>query len=108
MGKFEDTIEDALFDVIDPELEINIVDLGLIRKLSFNSQENTIDLTMTLTSAACPLGPELESQIREALVGLSENGPRIEWEFSPPWTIDEMTESGRSQWLSLGGFLPTY
>ncbi|MEV6137606.1 metal-sulfur cluster assembly factor [Nocardia sp. NPDC051990] len=95
-------IEEAMRDVVDPELGINVVDLGLVYGVSVD-QDNTATLDMTLTSAACPLTDVIEDQSRNALVrsGLVED-LKINWVWMPPWGPDKITEDGREQLRALG------
>jgi len=95
----EDVLE-ALRDVVDPELGINVVDLGLVYGLDLDADKvATID--MTLTSAACPLTDVIEDQAREALDGLVTDF-RINWVWMPPWGPENITEDGREQLRALG------
>jgi metal-sulfur cluster biosynthetic enzyme len=95
----EDLLE-ALRDVVDPELGINVVDLGLVYGVRVESDRSaTID--MTLTSAACPLTDVIEDQARVALDGLVEDF-RINWVWLPPWGPEKITEDGREQLRALG------
>jgi metal-sulfur cluster biosynthetic enzyme len=95
----EDLLE-ALRDVVDPELGVNVVDLGLIYGVSVDeSRMATID--MTLTSAACPLTDVIEDQTRDALEGLVADF-RINWVWMPPWGPDKITDDGREQLRALG------
>jgi metal-sulfur cluster biosynthetic enzyme len=93
-------VEEALRDVVDPELGINVVDLGLISGITVDS-ESTAIIDMTLTSAACPLTDVIEDQAASALEGLV-NGFRINWVWMPPWGPDKITEDGREQLRALG------
>ncbi|GAA1712666.1 metal-sulfur cluster assembly factor [Fodinicola feengrottensis] len=99
-----DDVEEALKDVVDPELGINVVDLGLIYGIHVDD-ENIATVDMTLTSAACPLTDVIEDQVREALVsgptGLV-NDFRINWVWMPPWGPDKITDDGRDQLRALG------
>lgn len=98
-------IEEAMRDVVDPELGINVVDLGLVYGLSLeHGDEGTIALVdMTLTSAACPLTDVIEDQSRTALIGTGlVNDVRINWVWNPPWGPDKITEDGREQLRALG------
>jgi metal-sulfur cluster biosynthetic enzyme len=99
-GDLED-IEEAMRDVVDPELGINVVDLGLVYGLAVDDRIATID--MTLTSAACPLTDVIEDQARSALVmtGLVDD-IRINWVWMPPWGPEKITEDGREQLRALG------
>lgn len=92
-------IEEALRDVIDPELGINIVDLGLLYGLTFDGKSAVAD--MTLTSAACPLTDMIEEQSRMAVSGLVDDF-RINWVWLPPWGPDRITDEGRDQLRALG------
>ncbi|GEM30604.1 hypothetical protein NN3_16110 [Nocardia neocaledoniensis NBRC 108232] len=95
-------LEEAMRDVVDPELGINVVDLGLVYGMSVDD-ENIATLDMTLTSAACPLTDVIEDQSRNALVrsGLVED-LKINWVWMPPWGPDKITEDGREQLRALG------
>jgi metal-sulfur cluster biosynthetic enzyme len=95
----EDVLE-ALRDVVDPELGINVVDLGLIYGVDVDG-DRVATIDMTLTSAACPLTDVIEDQTRVALDGLV-NDFRINWVWLPPWGPDKITEDGREQLRALG------
>ncbi|RMI13677.1 metal-sulfur cluster assembly factor [Cellulomonas triticagri] len=93
-------IEEALRDVIDPELGVNVVDLGLVYGIAIDGERNaTID--MTLTSAACPLTDVIEDQAGQSLDGLVES-VRINWVWMPPWGPERITEDGRAQMRAIG------
>lgn len=93
-------IEQALKDVIDPELGINIVDLGLIYAISLDENGKAV-IDMTLTSPACPLTDMLQTQIQYVLSGLVEE-IEINWVWLPPWSTDNITPDGRQQLQALG------
>ena len=96
----DDDVLEALKDVVDPELGINVVDLGLIYGVSVD--EGTVaTIDMTLTSAACPLTDVIEDQTRSALDGLV-NDFKINWVWMPPWGPDKITDDGREQLRALG------
>jgi metal-sulfur cluster biosynthetic enzyme len=95
----EDILE-ALRDVVDPELGINVVDLGLVYGVTLDGERN-VSIDMTLTSAACPLTDVIEDQAREALEGVV-NDFRINWVWLPPWGPDNITDDGREQLRALG------
>lgn len=98
-------VEEAMRDVVDPELGINVVDLGLVYGLDVqDGDEGTVALIdMTLTSAACPLTDVIEDQSRSALVGSGlVDDIRINWVWNPPWGPDKITEDGREQLRALG------
>ncbi|MET8048602.1 metal-sulfur cluster assembly factor [Streptosporangium amethystogenes] len=103
-----DEVMEALKDVVDPELGINVVDLGLIYGLHLDPAEGgegdalpvaTID--MTLTSAACPLTDVIEDQAHSALDGMVSD-VKINWVWLPPWGPDKITDEGREQLRMLG------
>ncbi|HJY01776.1 MAG TPA: metal-sulfur cluster assembly factor [Streptosporangiaceae bacterium] len=95
----EDVLE-ALRDVVDPELGINVVDLGLVYGVDVDA-ERVATIDMTLTSAACPLTDVIEDQAREALEGIVTDF-RINWVWMPPWGPESITEDGREQLRALG------
>ncbi|HEV2089287.1 MAG TPA: metal-sulfur cluster assembly factor [Cryptosporangiaceae bacterium] len=100
-----DDVEEAMKDVVDPELGINVVDLGLVYGVHVDDA-NVVTLDMTLTSAACPLTDVIEDQTREALTGGPGGGLcsdyRINWVWMPPWGPDKITDEGREQLRALG------
>ena len=93
-------ITEAMRDVVDPEIGINIVDLGLLYGVSVDD-EGIATLDLTLTSAACPLTDVIEDQTRNALTGMVKDY-RINWVWLPPWGVDKITEEGREQMQALG------
>jgi metal-sulfur cluster biosynthetic enzyme len=93
-------LEEALHDVVDPELGINVVDLGLIYGITIDQNQHAV-IDMTLTSAACPLTDVIEDQTAQALEGLV-TGHRINWVWMPPWGPDKITDDGREQLRALG------
>ena len=95
----EDVLE-ALRDVVDPELGVNVVDLGLVYGVTVES-DRTATIDMTLTSAACPLTDVIEDQTQVALDGLVQDF-RINWVWLPPWGPEKITEDGREQLRALG------
>jgi metal-sulfur cluster biosynthetic enzyme len=98
-------IEEAMRDVVDPELGINVVDLGLVYDVNLEeAEEGTVALLdMTLTSPACPLTDVIEDQSRNALIGAGlVDELRINWVWNPPWGPDKITEDGRDQLRALG------
>jgi len=101
-------VEEAMRDVVDPELGVNVVDLGLVYGIDVvdDSNTSTAVLDMTLTSAACPLTDVIEDQTRAALTtgpggGLVKDF-RINWVWLPPWGPDKITDDGREQLRALG------
>lgn len=94
----EDIVE-ALKDVIDPELGINVVDLGLLYGVNLDGSKCVVD--MTLTSAACPLTDVIEDQAAQALNGMVSS-MRINWVWLPPWGPERITPDGREMLQALG------
>ena len=87
----EENVLDALKTVFDPEIGINIVDLGLVYGVDSLEDGKTVKVTYTLTTPACPIGPMIQSQVQEAvqkLDGVEE--VQTELVFSPPWDPREM------------------
>ena len=95
----EDLIE-LLKDVVDPELGINVVDLGLVYGVHVD-ESNAAVIDMTLTSAACPLTDVIEDQARSALNG-HVDAVRINWVWLPPWGPEKITDDGREMMRALG------
>ena len=94
-------LEEAMRDVVDPELGINVVDLGLVYGIQESDGVAVID--MTLTSAACPLTDVIEDQAHTALGGAKlVDDIKINWVWMPPWGPDKITEDGREQLRALG------
>ena len=93
-------LEEAMRDVVDPELGVNVVDLGLVYGIDVD-EANVAILDMTLTSAACPLTDVIEDQTRTALAPLVDD-VRINWVWMPPWGPDKITDDGRDQLRALG------
>ena len=93
-------VEEALRDVVDPELGINVVDLGLVYGITVDGQNHAV-IDMTLTSAACPLTDVIEDQTAQSLEGLVSSY-RVNWVWMPPWGPDKITDDGREQLRALG------
>ena len=91
---------EALKDVIDPELGINIVDLGLVYGVKV-ATDDSIVIDMTLTSAACPLTDIIERQAQMVLASLSDD-VLIKWVWMPAWGPDRITSDGREQLRAIG------
>jgi metal-sulfur cluster biosynthetic enzyme len=87
-------VMEALKQVIDPELFVNVVDLGLIYKIDI--QDKTVAVDMSMTSPACPAGPQLVAQSKKAIETLEEGTQaNIQIVLTPPWTPDRMTQDAR-------------
>ncbi|WP_067430065.1 metal-sulfur cluster assembly factor [Nocardioides jensenii] len=96
----KDDVTEAMKDVVDPELGINVVDLGLVYDVHLDEGSNVV-LDMTLTSAACPLTDVIQDQTNSALEGIV-NDVAINWVWMPPWGPDKITDDGREQLRALG------
>jgi metal-sulfur cluster biosynthetic enzyme len=96
-------VREALKDVVDPELGINVVDLGLIYDVAVEraDEQSRAVIDMTLTSAACPLTDVIEDQTRTALHGIVDDFA-INWVWMPPWGPDKITDDGREMLRALG------
>ncbi len=96
-----DEVTEALKDVMDPELGVNIVDLGLIYDLAWDTDADALVINMTLTSAGCPLTDVIEEQTAQSLDNVVDQF-RINWVWMPPWGPERITEDGRDQMRALG------
>ena len=96
-----DEVTEAMKDVVDPELGINVVDLGLVYDVHLDDATQDVVLDMTLTSAACPLTDVIQDQTNQALEGLV-NDVTINWVWMPPWGPDKITDDGREMLRALG------
>ena len=102
-------VREALHQVIDPELGIDVIDLGLVYGIEIDDLGRAI-ITMTLTTPACPLTDLIEDECASTLAGLVEEF-RIDWTWNPRWTMDRITPEGRDQLAALGfnfDSFPTY
>jgi len=92
----QDTLLSALRTVKDPELNVNVVDLGLV--YSIQAHDDQVDVEMTLTSPACPAGPEI---LRGAVVALETlegvSKANVKLVMSPPWSPDKMSDAARDE-----------
>ena len=100
MAATVDDVTEAMKDVVDPELGINVVDLGLIYDVMVDDN-NIAVLNMTLTSAACQLQDVIEDQTRQALAPHTSD-VKINWVWMPPWGPDKISDDGREQLRALG------
>jgi metal-sulfur cluster biosynthetic enzyme len=91
----EGRVMEALRQVDDPELGINVVDLGLIYEVRIDG--DTVYVQYTLTTMGCPIGPLIEQQIRQVIEPI-EGLDKVDAEmvFSPPWTPDKMSEEAKA------------
>ncbi len=96
----EEEIEEAMKDVVDPELFVNIVDLGLLYGVTVDDEGN-VTLDMTLTSPTCPLTDKIEYDTRYVLDGLVKS-VTVNWVWLPPWSLEMISDDGREQLRAVG------
>ncbi len=99
MPTVDDVIE-AMKDVIDPELMVNVVDLGLVYGVNIDDEGN-VTIDMTLTSPTCPLTDRLEYDTQTVLEGIVKSAT-INWVWLPPWGLERITDDGRAQLQAIG------
>ena len=106
MALSEDDVMQALRDCYDPEIPVNIVDLGLIYKVMVTPDANSkrafprqrVEVEMTMTSPGCPSHVTIMEQVRNRLAGIPEiSDTQVNLVWEPPWTPDRMTEDARDQ-----------
>jgi metal-sulfur cluster biosynthetic enzyme/ribosomal protein L22 len=96
-----DAIRESLFEVVDPDLGVNVVDLGFVRAVTID--DRTAVIRMTLTSAACPLTKIMEDQVGARLAAVPGiDGFRVDWQWAPAWRPADMTPDGRDQLRAIG------
>ena len=91
---------EAMKEIIDPEIGVNIIDLGLVYGLQ-ESEDGALLINMTLTSAGCPLQDVIEEQTAEALDSVVD-AFRINWVWMPPWGPEQITEDGKEMMRAIG------
>jgi metal-sulfur cluster biosynthetic enzyme len=96
----EAAVMERLKEVVDPELGVNVVDLGLVYGVSIGDDFD-VTLDMTLTTPACPLTDQIEWGAQSALVDIARS-VIINWVWLPPWTMDRISEDGREQLRYIG------
>lgn len=95
--KLEATVREQLKKVLDPELGVSILDLGLIYEVVI-TPEGVCAITMTLTTIGCPLFAQIQKEIEDRVLEIPEiNDVKIELVFDPPWSVDKMTEEAKIQ-----------
>jgi metal-sulfur cluster biosynthetic enzyme len=97
--KYDEVLE-AMRNIIDPEIGVNIVDLGLVYGLE-QSEDGALLINMTLTSAGCPLTDVIEEQTAQSLDGVVE-AFRINWVWMPPWGPERITDDGKEMMRAIG------
>lgn len=100
-SKEDEVIKNALLPVIDPELGVSVIDLGLLYGIEYTDLGGVV-LNMTLTSPACPLTESIESDAKKALEGIVKGDVEVNWVFNPPWSTDMITDDGRAQLAAIG------
>lgn len=93
-----DALRDALRNVIDPEIQYNILDLGLIYDVNV-LEDKSVGVQMTLTSPACPFGPMIIHDVRESCLSIGAEDVQIDLVWQPPWSPEKMSEEAK---LDLG------
>jgi metal-sulfur cluster biosynthetic enzyme len=99
----QDDIREAMKQVDDPELGINVVDLGLLYDVGIDEATGKVDLQMTLTSMGCPLTDQIIADVRkfvEPLDGVTS--VEVNWVWDPPWGPDKMTDDGKLMMKVMG------
>jgi metal-sulfur cluster biosynthetic enzyme len=94
MNAVEAACRQALYEVYDPELGLNVADLGLVYDLRAD-EAGIVHVTMTLTTQSCPVGPMILEQVQERLQALAPE-VRIALTFDPPWSPERISEAGRA------------
>jgi FeS assembly SUF system protein len=90
----EDQVYDALREVYDPEIPVNIVDLGLIYALEIDQDQ--VNVTMTLTAIGCPIAGEVMAEVEERVTAVpGVSSCHVELTFDPPWSTDRMSEDAK-------------
>jgi metal-sulfur cluster biosynthetic enzyme len=91
---------DALKTVFDPEIPVNVWDLGLIYELGVT--DDTVAIRMTLTAPGCPVGPQIAAEIEEKLRALGARDVSVSFVWTPPWTVQRVTPEGKMHLQTLG------
>lgn len=99
----EDGMREALKAVMDPEIGINIVDLGLLYDISPEPEAGNVNVTMTLTSMGCPLTELIQQQVSMILTRLpGVEHAEVEFTFTPPWTTEMISDDAREELRAMG------
>ncbi len=91
---------DVLKTVFDPEIPVNVWDLGLIYDLSLAGEN--VKIAMTLTAPGCPVGPQISAEIQNKLEAIGVEAVSVDFVWSPPWTTDKVTPDGKLQLQMMG------
>ena len=90
----------ALRTIYDPEIPVNIWDLGLI--YGIDQQDQGVQIKMTLTAMGCPIGPAIAAEIENKLQAIGVEAVKVDFVWSPPWTPERLTPDGREQLQMMG------
>jgi len=96
MAIAEESVKDALSTVNDPEIGMNIIDLGLVYDIEVDGEDN-VTIEMTLTSPGCPLGDVITQQVDAACTAAGAKTTNVEIVWSPPWTPEMMSEEAKER-----------
>ncbi len=96
----KDNVINILRTIFDPEIPVNIWDLGLIYEV--DQSDHTVKIRMTLTAMGCPIGPAIAAEIENKLQTIGVEKVKVDFVWSPPWTPDRLTEDGREQLQMMG------
>lgn len=92
----EAEVMDALRECYDPEIPVNIVDLGLVYNVDINNEESSVHISMTLTAMGCPMAGEVMDEIQMRVTEVENvQSCKVELTFDPPWSPDRMTEDAK-------------
>lgn len=96
-AKKNEMAKEGLYSVIDPEIDLNIVDLGLVYEINFDEESKDIVVTMTLTTQFCPMGESIVGATTQAMErSFPEHNIQVNLSFDPPWNQSMISESGQS------------
>jgi metal-sulfur cluster biosynthetic enzyme len=98
--ELEQTVFSELETILDPELGIDIVNLGLVYRVSVDENKHC-EIDITLTTPACPLTGDIEAEIVNRLSGIVDE-LKVNWVFDPPWSMDKISEEGKDMLRSIG------
>lgn len=99
-GLSREQVVNVLKMIYDPEIPVNIYDLGLIYDLTVRGDD--VAIKMTLTAVGCPIGPYVAEDIRQKLQAIGAETVSVDFVWSPPWTPDRLSEEGRISLQSMG------
>ncbi|MFW6385123.1 MAG: metal-sulfur cluster assembly factor [Halodesulfurarchaeum sp.] len=104
-----DDVREALQQVYDPEIPVNIVDLGLVYDIDVDEEAGSVHVDMTLTSMGCPIADSIKRNVANAALSVEGiEDATVEFVWDPPWSPEKATESGKAQLESMGIRVPNY